>query len=90
MPVLSAARPQGQRAHFHLAMPAGQAEAFDKGFLEPLCKVERPELIKDDKFSACLQVHIQNDGPVTMELESPARGAVASDPEHLVCSLGVK
>lgn len=83
MPVLSAARPQGQRAHFHLAMPAGQAETFDKGFLEPLCKVERPELIKDDKFSACLQVHIQNDGPVTMELESPAPGAVASDPEHL-------
>lgn len=41
-------------------MPAGQAEAFYKGFLEPLCQAERPELIKDGKFSASLQVHIQN------------------------------
>lgn len=41
-------------------MPTGQAEAFYKGFLEPLCQAERPELIKDGKFSASLQVHIQN------------------------------
>lgn len=74
---------KGNKPDFHLAMPTGQAEAFYKGFLEPLYKAERPELIKGGKFSACLEVHIQNDGPVTMELESPAPGAVASDPEHL-------
>lgn len=26
----------------------------------------------DGKFGAYMQVHIQNDGPVTIELESPA------------------
>ncbi|XP_052513190.1 D-aminoacyl-tRNA deacylase 1-like [Budorcas taxicolor] len=74
---------KGNEPDFHLPMPAGQAEAFYKGFLEPLCKVARPELIKNGKFSAYLQVHIQNDGPVAVEPESPAPGAVASDSEHL-------
>ncbi|KAB0361901.1 hypothetical protein FD754_006057 [Muntiacus muntjak] len=73
----------GNEPNFHLAMPTGEAEAFYRGFLEPLCRAERPELIKDGKFSASLQVHIQNDGPVTREPGSPAPGAVASDPEHL-------
>uniref|UniRef100_A0A8C6G099 D-aminoacyl-tRNA deacylase 1 n=1 Tax=Moschus moschiferus TaxID=68415 RepID=A0A8C6G099_MOSMO len=62
---------KGNEPDFHLAMPAGQAEAFYMGFLEPLCKAERPELIKDGKFSAYLQVHIQSDGPGTIALESP-------------------
>ena len=74
---------KGNKPDFHLAMPTGQAEAFYKGFLEPLYKAERPELIKGGKFSACLEVHIQNDGPVTIELESPAPGAAASDPKQV-------
>ncbi|XP_043335424.1 D-aminoacyl-tRNA deacylase 1 isoform X1 [Cervus elaphus] len=37
----------------------------------------------DGKFGAYMQVHIQNDGPVTIELESPAPGAAASDPKQL-------
>lgn len=27
--------------------------------------------MKDGKFGAMMQVHIQNDGPVTVEIESP-------------------
>lgn len=30
-----------------------------------------------------MQVHIQNDGPVTIELESPAPGAAGSDPKQV-------
>lgn len=30
-----------------------------------------------------MQVHIQNDGPVTIELESPAPGAASSDPKQV-------
>ena len=30
-----------------------------------------------------MQVHIQNDGPVTIELESPAPGAATSDPKQV-------
>ena len=74
---------KGNKPDFHLAMPAEQAESFYQGFLEQLRKAYRPELIKDDKFGAYMQVHIQNDGPVTIELESPAPGAAASDPKQL-------
>lgn len=37
-----------------------------------------------------MQVHIQNDGPVTIELESPVSGAATSDPKQVsqVCLLG--
>ncbi|KAB0383234.1 hypothetical protein FD755_005151 [Muntiacus reevesi] len=73
---------KGNKPDFHLAMPAEQAESFYKGFLEQLRKAYRPELIKDGKFGAYMQVHIQNDGPVTIELESPAPGAAASDPKQ--------
>lgn len=34
----------------------------------------------DGKFGAYMQVHIQNDGPVTIELESPA---AAVDPKQV-------
>ncbi|OWK03345.1 DTD1, partial [Cervus elaphus hippelaphus] len=74
---------KGNKPDFHLAMPAEQAESFYKGFLEQLRKAYRPELIKDGKFGAYMQVHIQNDGPVTIELESPAPGAAASDPKQV-------
>ena len=74
---------KGNKPDFHLAMPAEQAESFYQGFLEQLRKAYRPELIKDGKFGAYMQVHIQNDGPVTIELESPAPGAAASDPKQV-------
>ncbi|XP_047601816.1 D-aminoacyl-tRNA deacylase 1 isoform X1 [Lutra lutra] len=74
---------KGNKPDFHLAMPTEQAESFYNSFLEQLRKTYRPELIKDGKFGAYMQVHIQNDGPVTIELESPALGAATSDPKQL-------
>ncbi|XP_029774981.1 D-aminoacyl-tRNA deacylase 1 isoform X1 [Suricata suricatta] len=74
---------KGNKPDFHLAMPTEQAESFYNSFLEQLRKTYRPELIKDGKFGAYMQVHIQNDGPVTVELESPVPGAAASDPKQL-------
>ncbi|XP_060041903.1 D-aminoacyl-tRNA deacylase 1 isoform X1 [Erinaceus europaeus] len=73
---------KGNKPDFHLAMPTEQAESFYNSFLEQLRKTYRPELIKDGKFGAYMQVHIQNDGPVTIELESPAPGTAASDPKQ--------
>lgn len=47
--------------------------------------------LSDGKFGAYMQVQIQNDGPVTIELESPAPGAATSDPKQvsLQCGAGV-
>ncbi|XP_076786012.1 D-aminoacyl-tRNA deacylase 1 isoform X1 [Arvicanthis niloticus] len=74
---------KGNKPDFHLAMPTEQAESFYNSFLEQLRKSYRPELIRDGKFGAYMQVHIQNDGPVTIELESPAPGAASSDPKQV-------
>ncbi|XP_037667317.1 D-aminoacyl-tRNA deacylase 1 isoform X1 [Choloepus didactylus] len=74
---------KGNKPDFHLAMPTDQAEGFYNGFLEQLRKMYRPELVKDGKFGAYMQVHIQNDGPVTIELESPAAGTATSDPKQV-------
>ncbi|XP_069788447.1 D-aminoacyl-tRNA deacylase 1 isoform X3 [Narcine bancroftii] len=62
---------KGSKPDFHLAMGAEQSETFYSGFLQHVRKAYRPELVKDGKFGAYMQVHIQNDGPVTIELESP-------------------
>ncbi|XP_036912927.1 D-aminoacyl-tRNA deacylase 1 isoform X2 [Sturnira hondurensis] len=74
---------KGNKPDFHLAMPTEQAENLYNSFLEQLRKTYRPELIKDGKFGAYMQVHIQNDGPVTIELESPAPSAATSDPKQI-------
>nr|XP_020842322.1 D-tyrosyl-tRNA(Tyr) deacylase 1 isoform X2 [Phascolarctos cinereus] len=71
---------KGNKPDYHMAMPTEQAEIFYNNFLEQLRKAYKPEFIKDGKFGAYMQVHIQNDGPVTIELESPV--AAAADPKQ--------
>ncbi|XP_020842337.1 D-aminoacyl-tRNA deacylase 1 isoform X3 [Phascolarctos cinereus] len=73
---------KGNKPDYHMAMPTEQAEIFYNNFLEQLRKAYKPEFIKDGKFGAYMQVHIQNDGPVTIELESPV--AAAADPKQCI------
>ncbi|XP_051471861.1 D-aminoacyl-tRNA deacylase 1 isoform X1 [Apus apus] len=77
---------KGNKPDYHMAMPTEQAECFYNNFLEQLRKAYKPELIKDGKFGAYMQVHIQNDGPVTIELESPA---ATVDPKQKDCRRNV-
>ncbi|XP_068931579.1 D-aminoacyl-tRNA deacylase 1 [Petaurus breviceps papuanus] len=72
---------KGNKPDYHMAMPTEQAETFYNNFLAQLRKAYKPELIKDGKFGAYMQVHIQNDGPVTIELESPV--AATADPKQV-------
>lgn len=72
---------KGNKPDYHMAMPAEQSEVFYNEFLEHMKKSYNPELIKDGKFGAYMQVHIQNDGPVTIELESPR---TPLDPKQLL------
>lgn len=44
-------------------------------------------LVSDGKFAAYMQVSIQNDGPVTFEIESPAN---LPDPKERKCNNGTK
>ncbi|KAM4692874.1 D-aminoacyl-tRNA deacylase 1 [Discoglossus pictus] len=71
---------KGNKPDYHMAMPSEQAEPFYNDFLQQMRKTYKPELIKDGRFGAYMQVHIQNDGPVTIELEPPISN---TDPKHL-------
>ncbi|XP_012241802.1 D-aminoacyl-tRNA deacylase 1 [Bombus impatiens] len=64
---------KGNRLDFHKAMPAQTAESFYNNFLIELGKNYKPELIKDGKFGAMMEVNIKNSGPVTLEIESPLK-----------------
>lgn len=63
---------KGNKPDFHAAMPTELAQPFYDSILENMRSSYKPELIKDGKFGALMQVHIQNDGPVTIELMSPS------------------
>ncbi|KAM3865282.1 D-aminoacyl-tRNA deacylase 1 [Diretmus argenteus] len=71
---------KGNKPDFHSAMPAELAQPFYNNILENMRSTYKPELIKDGKFGAYMQVHIQNDGPVTVELTSPTG---PTDPKQL-------
>lgn len=61
---------KGTKPDFHLAMGADQSKDFYDKFLNLLGTSYKPDKIKDGKFGAYMQVHIQNDGPVTIILDS--------------------
>ncbi|XP_023297683.2 D-aminoacyl-tRNA deacylase [Lucilia cuprina] len=64
-------RLKGNKPDFHMAMQGEQAQQLYQKFLKRLGQMYDETKIKDGKFGAYMQVHIQNDGPVTIELESP-------------------
>ncbi|XP_077379518.1 D-aminoacyl-tRNA deacylase 1-like isoform X7 [Festucalex cinctus] len=70
---------KGNKPDFHLAMPAELAQPFYASILENMRSAYKPELVQDGKFGAFMKLHIQNDGPVTIELTSPP----SSDPRQL-------
>lgn len=63
-------RLKGNKPDFHLAMKGAEAQSLYNSFLEKLRNSYQTEKIKDGKFGAMMQVHIVNDGPVTLEIES--------------------
>lgn len=67
-------RLKGNKPDFHYAMQGVPAEELYNKFLDGLRSKYESDKIKDGKFGAMMQVHIVNDGPVTVELESPNKG----------------
>ncbi|XP_077379511.1 uncharacterized protein LOC144020186 isoform X2 [Festucalex cinctus] len=77
---------KGNKPDFHLAMPAELAQPFYASILENMRSAYKPELVQDGKFGAFMKLHIQNDGPVTIELTSPP----SSDPRQPSTSQSVQ
>ncbi|KAG7547031.1 D-aminoacyl-tRNA deacylase DTD [Arabidopsis suecica] len=62
---------KGNKPDFHVAMPPDKAKSFYASLVEKFQKVYNPDAVKDGVFGAMMQVNLVNDGPVTMQLESP-------------------
>ncbi|XP_016978309.1 D-aminoacyl-tRNA deacylase isoform X2 [Drosophila rhopaloa] len=64
-------RLKGNKPDFSAAMKGEEAQQLYNHFLDRLGQSYDSNKIKDGKFGAYMQVHIENDGPVTINLESP-------------------
>ncbi|XP_065052061.1 D-aminoacyl-tRNA deacylase-like [Rhopilema esculentum] len=62
---------KGNKPDFHKAMEAERSKLLYEEILGKLRKDYAEDKIKDGRFAAYMQVSIQNDGPVTINIESP-------------------
>ncbi|XP_005099208.1 D-aminoacyl-tRNA deacylase 1 [Aplysia californica] len=60
---------KGAKPDFHNAMSPDRSRGFYNQFLEALKSKYKPEKVQDGAFGEYMQVHIQNDGPVTIPIE---------------------
>ena len=70
LPVTDNVALQGNKVDFHLAMKGDEAKALFDDMAEELGKSYCQDKIKVGQFGAMMSVSIENDGPVTIELES--------------------
>ncbi|GBG78861.1 hypothetical protein CBR_g28086 [Chara braunii] len=72
---------QRNRPDFHLAMPPQKARTFYQTFVENVGKAFDPAKVKDGVFGVMMNVHLVNDGPVTMLLDSRKKASdMATEP----------
>ncbi|KAL9234020.1 hypothetical protein vseg_008942 [Gypsophila vaccaria] len=62
---------KGNKPDFHVAMPPQLAKPFYESLVDKFRKSYKSDMIKDGVFGAMMKVNLVNDGPVTMQLESP-------------------
>ncbi|KAH3848005.1 D-aminoacyl-tRNA deacylase-like [Dreissena polymorpha] len=62
---------KGNKPDFHNSMGPDEAPIFYDNFIQLMKQNYSEDKIKNGVFGAMMQVHIQNDGPVTIPLESP-------------------
>ncbi|VVB12581.1 unnamed protein product [Arabis nemorensis] len=62
---------KGNKPDFHVAMPPEKAKPFYASLVEKFQKAYKHDAVKDGVFGAMMKVNLVNDGPVTMQLESP-------------------
>ncbi|XP_069173695.1 D-aminoacyl-tRNA deacylase [Procambarus clarkii] len=64
---------KGNKPDYRHAMGGEAAQEFYADFCTQLCKQYKSDKVQDGKFGAMMQVNILNDGPVTINIDSPQR-----------------
>lgn len=67
---------KGNKPDFRYSMKAEESKEFYNQFLVKLKNSYQSDLVKDGVFGAMMEVDIVNDGPVTIEIESPKKKPV--------------
>ncbi|KAK1414550.1 hypothetical protein QVD17_30296 [Tagetes erecta] len=62
---------KGNKPDFHLAMPPDKAKSMYASLVQTFQTTYKSNAVKDGVFGAMMKVNLVNDGPVTMQLESP-------------------
>ncbi|XP_069944219.1 D-aminoacyl-tRNA deacylase 1, partial [Cherax quadricarinatus] len=62
---------KGNKPDYRHAMGGEAAQAFYEDFFTQLCRQYTSDKVKDGKFGAMMEVSILNDGPVTINIDSP-------------------
>eukprot|EP00249_Psilotum_nudum_P010090 c22327_g1_i1 orf=294-764(-) len=65
---------KGNKPDFHVAMPSQLAKPFYADLVKKFSNAYREDRVKDGIFGAMMQLHLVNDGPVTMQLDSQKFG----------------
>jgi len=81
---------KGNKPDFHFAMANEQSREFYVRFLERLRASYKPDLVHDGQFGAYMQVSIENDGPVTISLDSIDMGKDPRDVKKTKCDRSEK
>ncbi|XP_068664304.1 uncharacterized protein [Aristolochia californica] len=77
---------KGNKPDFHVAMSPEKAKTFYSSLVDKFRQSYSTEAVKDGVFGAMMKVHLVNDGPVTVQLDSSqsckskSEGAEATDP----------
>eukprot|EP00298_Acanthocystis_sp_HF-20_P001999 c12474_g1_i2.p1 GENE.c12474_g1_i2~~c12474_g1_i2.p1 ORF type:complete len:182 (+),score=81.01 c12474_g1_i2:40-546(+) len=64
---------KGNKPDYHLAMKTDPSKELYQSFVQKACSQYKKEFVKDGQFGAHMQVEITNDGPVTLQLDSPEK-----------------
>lgn len=71
---------KGNRPAFSLAAPGAVAEPLYEQFVARLRAALGEQTVRTGVFGAMMKVHIVNDGPVTVMIESPAHTGERAEP----------
>uniref|UniRef100_A0A915PME7 D-aminoacyl-tRNA deacylase n=1 Tax=Setaria digitata TaxID=48799 RepID=A0A915PME7_9BILA len=61
---------KGNKLDFHRSMAPTESQKFYQNFINELKRSYVPEQIKDGRFGSLMNVQIENDGPVTVVLDT--------------------
>ena len=70
---------KGNKPDFHHAMPPARSRPFWDKFVAAVEK-KLPGKVQQGQFGALMQVHLVNDGPVTITLDSDANAPAPAPP----------